>query len=174
MIAEVFIISEALSQSVLSLLVITVGTEILGMRIISTGLPRLGPLALSILKAQEVTTKGVYRLPHAIYCSSSVSGSPRATSVETTSKRIKPSPSNSGTTRVQFAEGLHFSAFSFQKHFPKVYSLFAIVITVGTKKLTSASLRIFLYKHEVDWQCFILKICSGIIIAITRPQVPTV
>ena len=35
--------------------------------LISTGLPRPGPLALCILKAQKVTTKGVYRLPHAIY-----------------------------------------------------------------------------------------------------------
>ena len=34
--------------------------------VISTGLPRLRPLALCILKAQEVTTKGVYRLPHAV------------------------------------------------------------------------------------------------------------
>ena len=33
--------------------------------VISTGLPRPGPLALCILKAQEVTTKGVYRLPNA-------------------------------------------------------------------------------------------------------------
>ena len=31
---------------------------------------RLGPLSLCIVKAQEVTTKGAYRLPHAIcYCS---------------------------------------------------------------------------------------------------------
>ena len=29
--------------------------------------PRPGPLVLCILKAQEVTTKGVYRLSHAIY-----------------------------------------------------------------------------------------------------------
>ena len=36
--------------------------------LISTGLPRPGPLALRTLEAQEVTTKGVYRLPHAIYC----------------------------------------------------------------------------------------------------------
>ena len=34
---------------------------------ISTGLPRPGPLALRTLEAQEVRTKGVYRLPHAIY-----------------------------------------------------------------------------------------------------------
>ena len=34
--------------------------------LISTGLPRLGLLALCILKEQEVTTKAVYRLPHAI------------------------------------------------------------------------------------------------------------
>ena len=34
---------------------------------ISTGLPRLGPLALCTLEAQEVTTNGVYRLPHATY-----------------------------------------------------------------------------------------------------------
>ena len=33
---------------------------------ISTGLPRPGPLSLCILKAQEVTTKGVDRLMHAI------------------------------------------------------------------------------------------------------------
>ena len=40
--------------------------------VISTGLlPRPGPLALCILNAHEVTTKGVYRLPHAIYCCSS-------------------------------------------------------------------------------------------------------
>ena len=32
-----------------------------------TGLPRVGPLARCILKAQEVTAKGVYRLLHAIY-----------------------------------------------------------------------------------------------------------
>ena len=31
--------------------------------------PRPGSLALCILKAQEVTTKGMYRLPHAIYYS---------------------------------------------------------------------------------------------------------
>ena len=35
--------------------------------LIRTGLSRAGPFALCILKAQEVTTKGVYRLPHAIY-----------------------------------------------------------------------------------------------------------
>ena len=34
---------------------------------ISTGSPRPRLLALCILKAQEVTTKGMYRLPHAIY-----------------------------------------------------------------------------------------------------------
>ena len=46
------------------------------------------PLALCILKAQEVTTKGVYRLPHAIYyCSQPVSDFSR----ETTTK--EPSPS---------------------------------------------------------------------------------
>ena len=33
-------------------------------------LSRAGPLARCILKAQEVTAKGVYRLPHAIYCCS--------------------------------------------------------------------------------------------------------
>ena len=33
----------------------------------STGLPRPGPLALCILKAQDITTKGGYRLSHAIY-----------------------------------------------------------------------------------------------------------
>ena len=38
--------------------------------LIRTGLPRAGPLALCILKAQEVTMKSVYRLPHAIYCCS--------------------------------------------------------------------------------------------------------
>ena len=32
----------------------------------SAGLPRPVPLALCTLEAQEVTTKGVYRLPHAI------------------------------------------------------------------------------------------------------------
>ena len=32
-----------------------------------TGLPRVGPLARCILKAQEVTAKGVYRPLHAIY-----------------------------------------------------------------------------------------------------------
>ena len=38
--------------------------------LISTGLPPPGTLALCTLEAQEVTTKGVYRLPHAIfYCS---------------------------------------------------------------------------------------------------------
>ena len=36
-------------------------------RLIRTGLPRAGPLALCILKAQEVTTKSVYRLLHAIF-----------------------------------------------------------------------------------------------------------
>ena len=42
--------------------------------IIRIGLPRAGPLALCILKAQEVTTKGVYQLRHAIYyCSWPVS-----------------------------------------------------------------------------------------------------
>ena len=41
-----------------------------------------GPLALCTLEAQEVTTTGVYRLPHAIYyCSLPVSDSPRATLV---------------------------------------------------------------------------------------------
>ena len=30
-------------------------------------IPRLGPLALCTLEAQEVTMKGVYRLTHAIY-----------------------------------------------------------------------------------------------------------
>ena len=34
---------------------------------ISTGLPRQDVLALRTLEAQDVTTKGVYRLPHAIY-----------------------------------------------------------------------------------------------------------
>ena len=34
---------------------------------ISTGLPRPCLLVLCILKAQEVTTDGVYRLLHAIY-----------------------------------------------------------------------------------------------------------
>ena len=34
---------------------------------ISTGLHRPRPLALYTLKAQAVTTKGMYRLPHAIY-----------------------------------------------------------------------------------------------------------
>ena len=34
--------------------------------LIRTGLPRAGPLARCILKAQEVTTKVVYRLPHGI------------------------------------------------------------------------------------------------------------
>ena len=53
--------------------------------LIRTGLPRAGLLALCILKAQEVTTKGVYQLLHAIYCCSlPVLDSPRATSVETT------------------------------------------------------------------------------------------
>ena len=33
-----------------------------------SGLPRLGPLALCTLDAQEVTTKDMYRLTHAIYC----------------------------------------------------------------------------------------------------------
>ena len=48
---------------------------------ISTVLPRPRPLALCILKAQEVTTKGMYRLPHVIYyCSYPVPDSPRATS----------------------------------------------------------------------------------------------
>ena len=37
---------------------------------ISTGLHWLRPLALCILKAEEVTMKDVYRLPHAIYYSS--------------------------------------------------------------------------------------------------------
>ena len=41
-----------------------------------TGLPRAGPLVLCILKTQEVTTKGVYRLPHTICCC--MSDSPRA------------------------------------------------------------------------------------------------
>ena len=31
--------------------------------LITTGLPQLGPLALCILNAQEVSTKGMYRLP---------------------------------------------------------------------------------------------------------------
>ena len=35
--------------------------------LISTGLPRPDPLALCTKEAQEATTKGVYRLPHAIY-----------------------------------------------------------------------------------------------------------
>ena len=35
--------------------------------LISTGLPRPDPLALCTSEAQEATTKGVYRLPHAIY-----------------------------------------------------------------------------------------------------------
>ena len=39
--------------------------------LIGTGLPWAGPLALCILKAQEVTTKGRHRLPHATYCCSS-------------------------------------------------------------------------------------------------------
>ena len=39
--------------------------------LIRTGLLRPGPLALCNLKAQEVTTKGVYRLPHAIHCCAS-------------------------------------------------------------------------------------------------------
>ena len=34
---------------------------------ISTGLPPPRPLALCVLEAQEVTTKGVYRLTRAIY-----------------------------------------------------------------------------------------------------------
>ena len=34
---------------------------------ISTGLPRPRPLVLCILKAQEVTTEDMYRLPHGIY-----------------------------------------------------------------------------------------------------------
>ena len=34
---------------------------------ISTSLPRQDVLDLRTLEAQEVTTKGVYRLPHAIY-----------------------------------------------------------------------------------------------------------
>ena len=34
---------------------------------ISTGLPRQDVLDLRTLEAQDVTTKGVYRLPHAIY-----------------------------------------------------------------------------------------------------------
>ena len=34
--------------------------------LIRTGLPRAGPLARCILKAQEVTTKVVYQLPHGI------------------------------------------------------------------------------------------------------------
>ena len=47
--------------------------------LISTDLPRLGPLPLCIMKAQEVTIIGVYRLPHAIYCCSwPVSDSMRA------------------------------------------------------------------------------------------------
>ena len=49
--------------------------------IFSTGVPRPGLLALSILKAQEVTTNAVYRLSRAIYyCSWPVSDSLRATS----------------------------------------------------------------------------------------------
>ena len=35
--------------------------------LIATGLPCAGPLALCVLKAQEVTTKDAYRLPHAVY-----------------------------------------------------------------------------------------------------------
>ena len=47
----------------------------------STGLPRPGSLALCTLEAHEVTTNGVYRLPHAIYyCSHPMSDSPRAIS----------------------------------------------------------------------------------------------
>ena len=34
---------------------------------ISTGLPRQDVLALRTLEAQEVSTEGVYRLPHAFY-----------------------------------------------------------------------------------------------------------
>ena len=57
---------------------------------ISTGLPRPRPLALCILKAQEVTTKGMYRLSHAIYyCSYPVPDSPPATKRDTTSKEKK-------------------------------------------------------------------------------------
>ena len=44
---------------------------------ISTGLPGRDVLDLRALEAQDVTTKGVYRLPHAIYyCSYPVSDSP--------------------------------------------------------------------------------------------------
>ena len=39
--------------------------------LIITGLHRAGPLALCVLKAQEVTTKSLHRLPNAIYCCSS-------------------------------------------------------------------------------------------------------
>ena len=35
--------------------------------IIALGLPRPDPLALCTFGAQEVTSKGIYRLPHAIY-----------------------------------------------------------------------------------------------------------
>ena len=35
--------------------------------LISTGLPRPDPPALCTSEAQEATTKGVYRVPHAIY-----------------------------------------------------------------------------------------------------------
>ena len=50
-----------------------------GNNLFRTSLPRAGPLVRCILKAQEITAKGVYRLPHAVYCCSSpVSDSPRA------------------------------------------------------------------------------------------------
>ena len=53
---------------------------------IALGLPLPDLLAL---ETQEVTDKGVYRLPHAIYLFSlPVSDSPQDTSFETTSKRM--------------------------------------------------------------------------------------
>ena len=67
--------------------------------LIRTGLPRPGPLALRILKAQEVTTKGAHvstPILHAIlYCRQTLLASKRGM----------------GWAHAQFAEGLHFSTF---------------------------------------------------------------
>ena len=61
-----------------------------------------GPIALCILKAQDVTTNGMYRLPHAIYyCSYPVSDSPQAILAG----------DHHEIAHAQFAEGLHCSAF---------------------------------------------------------------
>ena len=78
---------------------------------IYTGLPQ--PLALCILKAQEVATKGVYWLPHTIYYCRSWKALRKllAGDDELMQKLVllTKSPSICGTAHAQFVEGLQFS-----------------------------------------------------------------